>query len=158
MRRIIDNSEVELRTRDTTTTVSDLLGDSWLNMDSKGPNTNTAGVYLLYNNDELVYVGKSKNNLPRRLATHRKSSKLFNSVKVYDDITELDTHILEVYLIAKYSPIYNRDCKGVGEVTVTLTIPDNITREYCAFEYWSVVAAETAVEELIAENKDQTNV
>lgn len=65
------------------------------------------GIYLLYNNSEIVYVGKS-NNIENRIKQHKKD-KEFDSVKwvVFKDAGLINLY--EPYFIQKYSPKYNKD-------------------------------------------------
>lgn len=66
-----------------------------------------SGIYLLYNNNEVVYIGKSK-NIKNRITQH-KSVKEFDSVKcvIFKDIGMINLY--EPYLIQRYKPIYNKD-------------------------------------------------
>ena len=59
------------------------------------------GIYFLYNNENVVYIGKS-NNMKNRINQHKKD-KEFNSVK-----DEGLVNLYEPYLIQKYKPIYRR--------------------------------------------------
>jgi len=65
------------------------------------------GVYFLYHNDTIVYIGKSK-NIYDRVSQHRKD-KQFNKVKsiIFKDASNIDLY--EPYLINKYKPALNKD-------------------------------------------------
>lgn len=63
-----------------------------------------AYVYFLYNNDLLVYVGKTL-HLTNRIATHTKT-KLFTHYRYLECTRNLFT-ALEKYYIEKFNPIYN---------------------------------------------------
>jgi len=66
------------------------------------------GVYFLYMDDELVYIGQSK-NIPNRITNHlQENSKNFNSYKtiIVDESQELTP--IEDFYIRKYKPKYNK--------------------------------------------------
>jgi len=65
------------------------------------------GVYLLYNNEDIVYVGKS-NNMKNRISQHKKD-KEFNNVKCIVFKDEGLINLYEPYLIQKYKPKYNKE-------------------------------------------------
>jgi hypothetical protein len=64
------------------------------------------GIYFLYDNNELVYIGKST-NIHIRINTHRKN-KQFDSYSILK-CCEDDLKIYERILINKYLPKYNID-------------------------------------------------
>ena len=71
---------------------------------------NTGGVYFLFNNDELVYIGKGWNCLLRVAEHTRKdSNKVFNSWRYTEVIDSKKRGELERELIRKYKPIYNKN-------------------------------------------------
>jgi hypothetical protein len=65
------------------------------------------GIYLLYDNENVVYIGKS-NNMKNRINQHKKD-KEFNSVKCIIFKDEGLVNLYEPYLIQKYKPKYNKD-------------------------------------------------
>jgi hypothetical protein len=67
------------------------------------------GIYRLYVNDALLYIGKSK-NIKSRVYAHTKE-KLIDSFDFISVENPSDINIFEVYLIDKYKPILNKDCK-----------------------------------------------
>lgn len=77
---------------------------------------NNCGVYLLYSNGEIVYVGKSKNILSR-ISTHfncHKSRGGVETKKEFDKVTVIECEIdemdfIERILIDFLLPKYNRD-------------------------------------------------
>lgn len=81
------------------------------------------GIYLLYDAEEVVYIGKSI-SISGRLSTHRASDKLFDSVIIMEINNVADMHILELVLINKYKPKYNIDSKSEDEMTVRITMPN----------------------------------
>jgi excinuclease UvrABC nuclease subunit len=74
---------------------------------------NTPGIYFLFNDDELVYIGKGWNCL-LRVAEHtrRDSNKVFTSWEYVqiDDKEKYDE--LEKSLIREFRPQYNRTHAG----------------------------------------------
>ena len=65
------------------------------------------GCYLLYNEDELVYVGVSNNIAVRLWQHHYKSAKQWTSVKFIEELDYIEAIKIENYLIEKYRPKYN---------------------------------------------------
>lgn len=67
-------------------------------------------IYLLLDNETVVYVGKT-NNLEARIKAHEKQGKAFDSVKRLEigkgKEAEQLTELAEFYYIAKYKPKYN---------------------------------------------------
>lgn len=81
---------------------------------------NCMQVYLATNNDndELVYIGKSK-NLINRIASsiqEKKATKYRYALLESD----ADMNIYEIYYISKYKPKLNIDCVPQKNLTVTL--------------------------------------
>ena len=72
---------------------------------------NKMGVYFLWHNENLIYIGKSI-NLSERIVSSIKERNL--KIKVthfsyYLAETQADVHILEPYLITKYKPLLNSE-------------------------------------------------
>lgn len=65
------------------------------------------GIYILYENDKIVYIGKSSRNMLHRIRTHT-IDKFFTKSVMYEMNNEADMNILELYLIGKHKPIYNK--------------------------------------------------
>lgn len=66
------------------------------------------GVYLLFQGDNIVYIGKAT-DIMNRIRTH-----LYEGVKIFDsfsyiEIQKDEIHIWERVLINKFNPIYNND-------------------------------------------------
>ena len=67
------------------------------------------GIYFLYKNSQLVYIGKTK-NLYQRLNDHLKNdNKIFDTYK-FIEITNNETNIVEIetFFIQKFQPLYNK--------------------------------------------------
>jgi len=71
---------------------------------------NTLGIYFLFDEDELVYVGMSDNSIHERLNAHAKSTKKFTHYAIMEiDSTKYDLKMIERHLITKHLPKYNND-------------------------------------------------
>lgn len=67
---------------------------------------NQKGVYFLLLEDELVYIGKSK-NFSKRILKHKYSNKEYNYISFFNvDFERLD--VFEARHILIYLPIYNK--------------------------------------------------
>ena len=62
-------------------------------------------VYALWNNEEIVYIGKTT-QLGQRITTHART-KVFTHFSTYQCEDELQMGILEDELILEYQPKYN---------------------------------------------------
>ena len=77
------------------------------------------GLYFLYDQDKnLIYIGKSR-NLNERIPSSVKERKAYY-LKYKLTKTLTDTHILELYYIAKLKPILNKDSKENDDTTLTI--------------------------------------
>ena len=68
------------------------------------------GIYRLYLNDEIVYIGKSDVNVMKRICDHYfEKTKLFDSFTFTscNDLNNSELSELESKLIKKYNPKYN---------------------------------------------------
>jgi excinuclease UvrABC nuclease subunit len=75
---------------------------------------NTPGIYFLFDNDELVYIGKGWNCFLRVAEHTRKdSTKIFTSWEYIQIDDEAKYGELEKQLIKQYRPRYNRVHIGV---------------------------------------------
>ena len=84
---------------------------------------NLKGIYLLYLDTKIVYVGKSNSCMARRTHHHQHTGKLFDTVEFYEVTNAPDIDVLEIYLINKYTPIYNIESNSSGKLTLHI---DNI--------------------------------
>lgn len=68
-----------------------------------------SGLYFLFNNEKLVYIGKSS-HIYRRVRTHiRQKQKQFNTFavhKVSHNVFELESKLIEIYK-PKYNVVTN---------------------------------------------------
>jgi len=83
---------------------------------------NISGIYRLYKNKEIVYIGKSK-CIKTRVSAHTKE-KDTDSFDFTILSNESDKNIYELYYIDKHKPLYNNDC--VEDSTTTITLEDLI--------------------------------
>jgi len=91
---------------------------------------NIIGVYFLYNiNNEIVYVGKSK-NIVSRLKTHNASDKAYSNCAVIPFKSEADAIVAEVYFICKLKPYYNKKDKVNCRLTVKIDIGEQSILHY----------------------------
>lgn len=71
---------------------------------------NHRGIYCLYNDDEVVYIGSSENLYVRVLEHIAEKTKEFNKVKAFNgqNHTKEDNLITEMGLICKFQPKLNK--------------------------------------------------
>lgn len=67
-----------------------------------------SGIYRLYKNNTIVYIGKSK-CIKSRLKSHIKEKDV-DSFDFTISNNESDKNLYELYYIDKYKPLYNKDC------------------------------------------------
>jgi hypothetical protein len=87
-----------------------------------------SGIYFLYNDSELVYIGKSK-GLGSRIMTSMKD-RPSDSFRYLLTETISDAHIIEPYLIAKYKPKLNSEFKEEDDPTFEIPIPKKCDKTY----------------------------
>lgn len=98
----------------------------------------TKGIYIIYLEADIIYIGKSSSCINARLRNHTKRFPYTDAV-VYEIESTADINIAEVYLIAKHQPIHNLD--GItGDRTsleisnldsiITNTITINLKEQY----------------------------
>lgn len=74
--------------------------------------TTNIGCYFIYdNNNELIYIGKSNNDLLLRSCTsaNQRISWNFNHIELKEYSTKAETNIFEIYYISKYKPKFNSE-------------------------------------------------
>ena len=92
---------------------------------------NVIAVYFFYNNEQLVYIGRTC-NLKNRLAAHFNTNSIdfqdwklaVDSIKYIECKTNTDSDILETYFINKYKPIYNKDKVYTDECSFDINYND----------------------------------
>jgi len=70
-----------------------------------------SGLYFLYKDDVLVYIGVSKNIYVRVLEHCFDGKKDFDSIKTLaseDNVSHTSTEIMEIFLISSLKPKYNK--------------------------------------------------
>ena len=83
------------------------------------------GIYFLYNKGKIVYIGKSDNNVFKRISDHyTDKDKIFDSF-TFDryDIDSNDLLHIEASLIKRYKPKYN----------IMHKVKKRVKIYYCAF-------------------------
>ena len=89
-------------------------------------------IYKLLDNDEVVYIGKSKNNLFERISYHKKN-KTFNKIEIVNLNGETLMSMGEIYFINKYKPKYNRQYNFKEENTLYIDFFEKI--EWMEIDY-----------------------
>ena len=71
-----------------------------------------AGVYCLWCDRQIVYIGKSIDLQQRVITSLKERSRAceIDEITMIFTPTHADMHILEVYLITYYKPMLNKDC------------------------------------------------
>ena len=99
-------------------------------------------IYMMYNNkDELLYIGQTK-NLKQRFQTHFTKAILETEpwkkdvcyIDTFECKTEYDMRILEIYLIGKLKPKYNKEFAFDDEVTLTIKINKINYKRYLMYD------------------------
>lgn len=89
-------------------------------------------LYKIYYGDELVYVGRTKQELKQRLRNHffggnamTKKLDILRTSRIEYHIceSEADMNLLEVYLICLWKPVLNKDDKPHDNLTIYLPEP-----------------------------------
>ncbi len=83
------------------------------------PKKHNKGLYFLFQDDVIVYVGKSITNITNRLNTHT-TDKKFNYIEIYSMTNESDIAIMEMYFIVKHKPIYNKESQSIDITTIVI--------------------------------------
>ena len=65
------------------------------------------GIYFLFDDEELVYIGKGA-NVYARIGTHKKNDIKFNGASYYQVANEQKRDVLEAKLIWELRPKYNK--------------------------------------------------
>ena len=89
----------------------------------------------MYYRDTIVYVGKSHKCAGARINQHTSPAspnyKQADKVELYHIKNSANIDIIEVYLINKYKPKYNKDCNSLEIPTVLISNLDKtITKVY----------------------------
>lgn len=85
------------------------------------------GVYLLFDDGKVVYVGQT-NDIFRRISEHsRDGSKAFDNFKYLECDDEKTRLMIEYHLIQRYKPKYNEDYRNLSQ---SICSPFDIERNY----------------------------
>jgi len=86
---------------------------------------NKSGVYCFCDNDEIVYVGVSKNLGQRLPSSFKRYLKIHKQVYVrYFEANVVDAHIYEAYIIGRIKPKDNKHLMFEVAPTVYLEVPE----------------------------------
>lgn len=93
-------------------------------------------LYKIYSENCLIYLGRTKQPLKRRLHAHFFKTPMVREINIecvtkieYARFeTEADMNVYEIYYINKLKPILNRDDKAKDELTIEL--PEVTFQEY----------------------------
>lgn len=111
-------------------------------------------LYKIYYGNELVYIGRTKQELQYRLRNHFFGG---NAITKKLDIiqtsfieyclcnSEADMNLLEIYLICKYKPILNKDDKPKDDLTIYIQEPKFYNYYHPLLDKWK----EKQIEHLI---------
>lgn len=72
------------------------------------------GIYRLYKDEKIVYIGQS-NDINNRIEEHKRD-KIFDSYDYCEINSKSDRSIYELYYIAKYKPLYNKEGKYEDDI------------------------------------------
>ena len=97
-------------------------------------------IYKIYYGNELVYIGRTKQNLKDRLRLHFFCNPLVKKIDIFDTTkieytlfnTEADMFLYEVYLINLYHPVLNKDDNAHDDLTIYLPEPQ-------FYPYWDKI-------------------
>lgn len=77
-----------------------------INLSKEQLKSRLQGLYFLFNNNEIVYIGKSENIL-KRIKDHRRK-KIFTHYTYIPIDSRVELSIFEFYYINKYKPVLNK--------------------------------------------------
>ena len=89
-------------------------------------------LYKIYYSNELVYIGRTSQDLIDRLRLHFFGKPMVKKLDIIETTrieyticdSEADMFLLEIYLINKYKPRINRDDKAHDELSPHLYLPE----------------------------------
>lgn len=94
---------------------------------------NLNGVYRLYKNNEIIYIGKSK-NIKNRLLSHN-YDKDFDSLDYVEIDNNADKDLYEMYYIDKFKPILNKEYNYNYNHSLTVELPELVFCNIIKNEY-----------------------
>lgn len=140
--------------------------EEWKQMDWKQkenlPDNNVPGLYRFISGNKkpkILYIGKST-NLNKRLFHHpvRDASYVTEHISRIEVITGLslaDIDLLEIYLINKYKPKYNKDCKSDTNFTLDFSFIESIIPEWEEFYPYEFIEREWNERPMVKLKKEQ---
>lgn len=112
-------------------------------------------LYKIFHEDTVIYLGRTKMPLSRRLYGHFFKKPLHREINIADATrieyadfpTEADMFLYEIYFINCYHPVLNRDDKAKDELTITLPEVQWQEFESPLLQKWKGVLEERAEQE-----------
>jgi hypothetical protein len=98
------------------------------------------GIYFLYYKDTIVYIGKSISSMAERIRRHESRKRFkFDTIQIHGTrlLSISDINVLELYFIAKYKPIYNKDSNDGSDLSIHIDIPKAVEDYSIIFSYMS---------------------
>ena len=101
-------------------------------------------LYKIYSENCLLYLGRTKQPLNRRLYSHFFKKAMVRAINI-ECVTkieyavfhsEADMNVMEVYFINKLKPVLNRDDKAKDQLTISLPEPEFIEHHCHLMERW----------------------
>lgn len=93
------------------------------------------GVYSFLKDDEVIYIGKSKDLFQRIPSSFLWNGITGNKIMYFPTDTMADASILEILLIAKYQPVGNTEYKDGKMPTMFWTAID-VKQDFSSFPEW----------------------
>ena len=98
-----------------------------------------AGIYALYKNNKLMYIGKSLSSMEARISRHfNDESKDIDLARCFTIENDANINLLEMYLIGIHKPPYNIDSVGNSVPTIEIDFADSLVSEVKEYTYNSV--------------------
>jgi len=111
--------------------------DAPFSFEIKGFTSSFRGVYLLKDNDNVVYVGQTTMGLKRMLGHFE--DKVFDTIVVKEIPEGINLLIIEAEYIMKYLPKYNRKIEGYISFGIARKILKGIDHSLTLFDVRRVV-------------------
>lgn len=88
-------------------------------------------LYKIYYGEQLVYIGRTKQDLKDRLRLHFFGKPMVRKLDIFQTTkieyalfnTEADMYLMEIYLINLYKPMLNKDDKAHDDLTIYIPEP-----------------------------------
>ena len=121
-------------------------------------NCNNFILYKIYYGSELVYIGRTKQELIDRLRLHFFMKPMVRKLDIISTTrieytlcaSEADMFLMEIYLIGIYKPRLNRDDKPQDNISSFLALPEPVFYNYQhpLLDKWKTEAIEQLIDTL----------